>query len=190
VLLYDLISQTSDKTVIRSELTNILFAGRDTTASFLSNLWFDLARRPDIWAKLQREVDTLEGQLPTYEELKNMKYLRALLNESLRLHPVVPMNGRFPLEDTVLPVGGGPDEKSPLFVAKGQFVIWNMYVMHRRKDLFGEDAEEFRPERWIDQDGVKGLRIGWEYVPFHGGPRVCIGRKYFHFVGVAGRALG
>lgn len=180
MLLYDLISQTSDKTVIVSELTNLLFAGRDTTASFLSNVWFELAKRPDIWAKLQEEVDSLEGELPTYEQLKNMKYLRALLNESLRLYPIVPLNFRFPLEDTVLPVGGGPDAKAPLFVAKGQVVVWNMYVMHRRKDLFGEDAEEFRPERWIDQDGVKGLRIGWEYLPFHGGPRVCIGREWPH----------
>lgn len=55
--------------------------------------------------------------------------------------------------------------------------------MHRRKDLFGEDAEEFRPERWLDGEGEgkKGLRVGWEYLPFNGGPRICIGRKYEMF---------
>ncbi|MCJ1248985.1 hypothetical protein MMC30_006206 [Trapelia coarctata] len=178
VLLYDLISQTSDKVVIRSELTNILFAGRDTTASFLSNIWFELAKRPDNWAELRKEVNTLEGRHPTYEQLKNMKYLRAVLNESLRLYPVVPFNTRFPLKDTVLPVGGGEDGKAPLFVPKGQLVIWNMHVMHRRKDIFGEDAEEFRPERWLDRGDVKGLRLGWEYVPFHGGPRICLGQQF------------
>jgi len=176
VLLYDLISQTSDKLVIRSELMSILFAGRDTTASFLSNVWFELSKRPEMLAELRKEVDVLEGEFPTYEQLKNMKYLRAMLNESLRLYPVVPMNMRFPLEDTVLPVGGGEDGRAPIFVPKGQLVVWNMDVMHRRKDIFGEDAEEFRPERWLDQGDVKGLRLGWEYVPFHGGPRTCLGR--------------
>lgn len=49
--------------------------------------------------------------------------------------------------------------------------------MHRRKDLYGEDAEEFKPERWLDEDGKKGLRVGWEYLPFNGGARICIGRE-------------
>lgn len=73
--------------------------------------------------------------------------------------------------DTVLPVGGGPDGKSPLFVAKHNVVTYSTYVMHRRKDLFGEDAEEFRPERW------EKLLPGWEYLPFNGGPRMCPGQK-------------
>ena len=176
VLLHDLISQTSDKIVIRSELLNLLFAGRETTAGFLSNIWFELSKRPSVWDTLRKEVDALEGALPTYEQLKNMKYLRAVLNESLRLYPIVPINVRFPLEDTVLPVGGGEDGKAPLFVPRGQLVSWNMYAMHRRKDIFGEDAEEYKPERWLDQGDTKGLRLGWEYLPFHGGPRICLGR--------------
>ena len=67
-------------------------------------------------------------------------------------------NSREAFEDTVLPVGGGPDGKSPLFVPKGRVVAWSVYTMHRRKDYFGEDADEFRPERW------ETLRPGWEYV--------------------------
>lgn len=60
----------------------------------------------------------------------------------------MPTNGRMAIKDTTLPVGGGPDGKSPIFIKKGQIVMYHVYVMHRRKDLYGEDAEEFKPERW------------------------------------------
>lgn len=74
--------------------------------------------------------------------------------------------------DTVVPCGGGPDGKSPLFVKKGNVVTYSTFVMHRRKEFFGEDADEFRPERW------ESLRPGWEYLPFNGGPRICPGQKF------------
>lgn len=182
VFLNELVSHTSDPIKIRSELLNILLAGRDTTASLLSNVWFELSNRPNVWSRLQREIATTlpDGDFPTFEKLKDMKYLRAVLNESLRLYPVVPENGRQAEVDTVLPVGGGEDGKSPVFVKKGQMVHWSLYTMHRRKDLYGEDADAFIPERWVDQDEEeKGLRVGWEYLPFNGGPRICIGRTSY-----------
>lgn len=179
VFLYELISQTSDKVKIRDELLNVLLAGRDTTASFLSNIWFMLSKRPEILARLREEVDVLDGEIPSLEQLKNMKYLRALLNESLRLYPIVPHNSRKALEDTFLPLGGGKDGASPVFVPKGQFVAWSLYAMHRRKDLYGEDADLFKPERWLDQKDRKGLRVGWEFLPFNGGQRICIGRTFY-----------
>ncbi len=178
VFLHELCSQTTDRIKMRAELLNILLAGRDTTASLLSNVWFELSRRPAIWSRLRREVDALNGELPTFEMLKEMKYLRAILNESLRLYPIVPENGRQAVQDTILPVGGGVDGQSPILVKKGQMVHWSLWTMHRRKDIYGEDAEEFKPERWLDEDGRKGLRVGWEYLPFNGGPRICIGREY------------
>ena len=76
------------------------------------------------------------------------------------------------INDTVIPRGGGPDGQSPVFVPKGMMVLWSSYTMHRRKDYFGDDAEEFRPERW------ETLRPGWEYLPFNGGPRICIGQQF------------
>ena len=173
--LNELICQTSDHVQIRSELLNILLAGRDTTASLLSNVWHTLSQRPDVHAALQAEVDELGGEKPSFEKIKEMKYLRAVMNESLRLYPVVPNNSRQARADTVLPIGGGKDGKSPMLIKKGQLVAWNVYVMHRRKDYYGEDAEEFRPERWL---GENGLRPGWEYLPFNGGPRICLGREW------------
>ena len=90
IFLHELVKQTSDPVQIRSELLNILLAGRDTTASLLSNLWFILARRPDIWQKLRTEVDALCGEPPTYQQIKDMKYLRAVLNESKTSIPPFP----------------------------------------------------------------------------------------------------
>ena len=70
------------------------------------------------------------------------------------------------MRDTTLPVGGGADGKSPIFVKKGQQVNYQVYVMHRRKDIYGPDADEFKPERW------ETLRPSWQYLPFNGGPRI------------------
>jgi cytochrome P450 len=75
-------------------------------------------------------------------------------------------------KDTILPVGGGPDGKSPVFISAGSIVGYWTYAMHRRQDLFGPDADEFVPERW------EQLRPGWEYLPFNGGPRICLGQQY------------
>jgi cytochrome P450 len=81
-----------------------------------------LARRPDIWNKLRVEVDALNGKQPTYAEIKDMKYLKYVFNESLRLMPVVPGNSRVAIRDTILPLGGGPDGKSPVLVEAGDTV--------------------------------------------------------------------
>lgn len=81
VFLNELTKETQDPLRIRAELLNVLLAGRDTTASLLSNAWFVLAKRPDIWANLRAEVDQLGSEIPTFEKIKEMKYLRAFLKE-------------------------------------------------------------------------------------------------------------
>ncbi|KAF4167585.1 hypothetical protein CNMCM6936_004849 [Aspergillus lentulus] len=171
---HELAARTSDKQRVLDELMNVLLAGRDTTASLLSNLFFMLAKKPGIWDKLRREVAGLQGRAPTYEELRSLRYVQCCINESLRLHPVVPRNERQAVRDTVLPLGGGDDGLSPVFVPKGTIVSYNIYAMHRRADFYGPDAEEFRPERW--EDGK--LQPRWGYLPFNGGPRICIGQRY------------
>ena len=97
---------------------------------------------------------------------------------ALRLYPTVPFIIRWCNKDTILPRGGGPDELSPLLVPRGTSVYLAFYPMHRHKDIFGEDADEFKPERWAT------LRPGWNFLPFSGGPRVCIGRRYFFILSI------
>lgn len=177
VFLDALAESTRDPIELRSQLLNILLAGRDTTASLLSFLFMTFDQHPHIYAKLRsiilEEFGTYSNPKEiTFSKLKSCNYLQWCLNETLRLYPVVPLDGRRALVDTTLPVGGGPDGKSPVYIRKGQQVDYSVYVMHRRKDLWGSDADDFKPERW------DGRRSGWEYLPFNGGPRICIGQQF------------
>jgi cytochrome P450 len=82
VFLHELAKDTKDKTRLQDELLNVLLAGRDTTASLLSNMWFMLAKKPEIFEKLRLEIEeALHGELPTYEQLRNLKYLKYCMNE-------------------------------------------------------------------------------------------------------------
>lgn len=91
---------------------------------------------------------------------------------ALRLYPVVPVNIRMANKDTFLPTGGGPSGDAPLFVPKGGEVWYTVYAMHRLPEIYGPDANEYRPERW------EKLKPGWAYIPFNGGPRICIGQQF------------
>ncbi|BCS04732.1 uncharacterized protein AKAW2_80533A [Aspergillus luchuensis] len=170
-LLKQLISDTFDESELVDQLFSVLVRGRDTTASLLSIQFHILARRPDIWAKLRDDVAALDGKPPSIQEIKRLKYVSSVVKESLRLYPAVPRSARVAVKDTLLPTGGGRDGNSPILVAKGQTVVLDLFSLHRNKDTFGDDAEEFRPVRW------EGIRPGWGYIPFGGGPRLCIGQR-------------
>lgn len=177
VFLDALAATTRDPIELRSQLLNILLAGRDTTASLLSWTTLMLARNPEVFQKLRETIIETFGTYSnpkniTFASLKSCQALQYCMNESLRLYPVVPFNRRSATRDTTLPTGGGPDGKSPVYVRKGQSVIYSVHVIHRRKDIWGADADEFKPDRWTNR------KAGWEYVPFNGGPRICIGQQF------------
>ena len=177
VFLEALAEQTRDPVELRAQMLNILLAGRDTTASLLSWLFHQLLRNPEVFTKLRQTViDTFgtydDPQDISFATLKGCQYLQYCLNETLRLWTVVPGNGRRSNKPTVLPRGGGPDGQSPILLRGEVEVNYSIHVMHRRKDLWGEDAEEFKPERFV------GRKPGWEFLPFNGGPRICIGQQF------------
>ncbi|KAK8090353.1 hypothetical protein PG997_005314 [Apiospora hydei] len=193
VFLDQLIDTGEPDEVIRDQLLSIFVAGRDTTTSVLTYLFFELSRRPDVERRLRDEIAALGAENPSWEQLKGMNYLQMAIKEALRLNPPVALNSREAVRDTVLPRGGGPDGKQPVFVPKGTNVRYQPWCMQRRTDLYGEDAEEFRPERWETiRPTYVLLRCGWselstdmltrllsyEYVPFNAGPRICIGQQF------------
>ncbi|KAI2617316.1 cytochrome P450 [Hypomontagnella submonticulosa] len=175
MFLNELLESGESDEVVRDHLMSIFTAGRDTTTSVLTYLFFELSRRPDVFEAIRREIRDLDldgDKLPTWETLRNMKYLNWAIKEVLRLNPPVATNAREAVRDTILPVGGGPDGKSPIFVRKGTLLRYLPWSLHRRKDIYGDDADEFRPERW------ETLRPTFEYVPFNAGPRICVGQQF------------
>lgn len=185
--LHALASYTRDRTVLRDQLVAVLLAGRDTTAVTLSWLFYSLSQHPDVVSTLRREIHTTLGAdpatKPTYEHLKSMRYLQHTLNETLRLYPVVPYNVRVALADTTLPRGGGPDGSQPLAVLKDTPIGYSTLILQHRPDIYPaqhpasnapfRDPREFDPSRW---DGWTPR--SWTYVPFNGGPRICIGQQF------------
>ena len=179
--LHAIAGYTRDRQMLRDQLVSILLAGRDTTACTLTWVIYHLSMDPKITAKLRHEIVHTVGleRQPTYQHLKDMKYLQHILNETLRLYPVVPYNVRVALTDTTLPVGGGKDGSKPIGILKNTPIGYSTLVMQRREDLYPPTStgfpavEKFVPERWDDWTPKS-----WTYVPFNGGPRICIGQQF------------
>jgi cytochrome P450 len=179
--LHELASFTRDRKVIRDQLVAVLLAGRDTTAATLSWTIYELSRHPECVRKLRDEIINQVGleRTPTYHDLKNMRYLQNVMNETLRLYPVVPFNVRLALKDCTLPRGGGPDGKQPIPVLKDTPIGYSTIVMQRDESLYPPVSDKFKPvleyspERWQHWQPKP-----WQYVPFNGGPRICIGQQF------------
>ncbi|KAI0011489.1 cytochrome P450 [Xylariaceae sp. FL0662B] len=160
------------------QIMHLLVAGMDTSAAALGWTFSMLAAHPDVYGKLRQAIvakfGTERNRLEpfTLETLKSCEYLQWVIQETLRLFPAGPINVREAVRDTVLPIGGGPDGQGPVAVRKGARVQLGTYYTHRRKDLWGDDANEFRPERW------RGRIRGWDFTPFSGGPQICVGQGY------------
>lgn len=190
VFLDELVKETRNPNVLRDQSLNILLAGRDTTASVLSWIFYSLAHHKDVFFKLRKiildEFGTGDNSSPensldriTFESLKKCVYLRHVINETLRLYPVVPNNIRTALVDTTLPRGGGENEDKPIFVPKGTGVGYSVLLMQTNPLIWGPDASEFKPERWETQRNSNVLYTHpWDFLPFNGGPRICLGQQF------------
>ncbi|KAL6895172.1 cytochrome P450 [Trichoderma longibrachiatum] len=166
-LLWYMATHVRDEEELRSQLCLVFVPNNDTTSIFISNCIWHLARDREAWQKLRKEVLDYGDQPITFESLRSMPYLNGVLNETHRLTPNNIVQVRACLNDSVLPLGGGPDGKSPLYVNKGDLVSVTKTVMYRDPDVWGPDVDVFRPERFF------GVRGNWNFLPFGGGPRRC-----------------
>ena len=176
VLLDELAKLTNDRLEMRRETLHVLMAGRDPSGSLLGWVFYFLARHKDVFDKLRAIVvddfGTNGQEKISYAGLRQCSYLQWVMNEAIRVTAVIPMNERTALRDTVLPVGGGEDGSQPIFVLEGTQILVPQYALQHRPDIWGEDVEQFKPERW------DGRKSGWEWIPFGAGPRKCLGRKF------------
>ncbi|KAF7895670.1 uncharacterized protein EAF01_009632 [Botrytis porri] len=156
---------------IRGMIIRPQLGSHESSAITIGNAIFNLCRNPEMWKKFRSEILS-EGDKPfTFEPLKNLHYLQYVIKETLRLHPVVPTGTRIALQDTILPTGCGPEGTSPIFVRKGQIVFASFHALHMLAPCFQPDLNIFRLKRW------ETVRLGWNYLPFIGGPRMCPGQN-------------
>ncbi len=149
---------------LMDEIRTLYLAGHETTATTLSWTWVLLSRNPQVYAKLEAELDrVLNGRLPTDEDVPRLGYANAVIKEALRLYPVAWITQRIARED--VEIGG-------YFIPKDTFVFLSPWVVHHDARWY-EDAEVFLPERWLKEKAELPRRE--VYIPFGGGPHICIG---------------
>ncbi|KAJ7123182.1 cytochrome P450 [Mycena epipterygia] len=174
-----LVEATDNKEVIRDSIFNILIAGRDTTAATLTFGVYMLSEHPEIMDRLRNEILSMVGssKMPTYDDIRSMKYLRAFINETLRLYPPVPFDGRVSKNATTWPPTKPGDK--PLYVPAKTLCRYSVFLMHRRTDLWGPDALKFDPDRFLDERVRKYLTPNpFIFLPFNAGPRICLGQQF------------
>ncbi|CCA71526.1 hypothetical protein PIIN_05462 [Serendipita indica DSM 11827] len=167
---------TKDSKMVRDESLNILFAARDTTSSLLTSVAYLLMENPDVEKKMRQEVLDICGpdRTPSIADIRKMKYIEAVLDETLRLFPPVPYNIRRSIDSSALP---SPMSKlgQPLYMPPRSSITYAPILIHRDPAFWGEDAHEFRPERW--QRGSAPMSHANACMPFNMGPRICLGQQ-------------
>ncbi|MEU6776815.1 cytochrome P450 [Streptomyces sp. NPDC046759] len=155
---------------VRNQVITFLVAGHETTSGALSFALYYLARHPEIAARARAEVDRVWGatERPAYDRVAKLRYVRRVLDESLRLWPTAPAFAREARQDTVLA------DDHPM--RRGAWALVLTPMLHRDPEVWGEDAERFDPDRF-DARAVRG-RPPHTFQPFGTGARACIGRQF------------
>lgn len=163
--------------------------GRDTTAQALTWAFYLLMRNPRQMEAIQKEVEEVFASsnvsLPSNVGQTNvdfasflpvsLPYTTAVFYETLRLYPPVPFELKQCEQATTLPDG--------TFLPESAVLVWCTWAMNRSHLTWGKDAEEFKPERWLDNGSVISKSAA-EYPVFNGGPRLCLGKKMAELVAV------
>ncbi|KAA1473301.1 cytochrome P450 monooxygenase CYP63 [Dentipellis sp. KUC8613] len=181
--LQHLVESTEDVGLIRDQLLSIIIASRDTTACLLSFVVYFLAMHPEIMERLRAEVLDVCGSTgtPDADSIRQMRYMRAVLNETLRIFPAVPLNVRESRAASCVFPAGDPTfaNATPLYVPGGTPLMYFPLLMQRNPTLWGPDAEHFNPERWLDPQRLARYTANpLMFQPFSAGPRICIGQNY------------
>lgn len=151
---------------VRDEVMTLLLAGQETTSAALTWTWYLVSEHPEIEQRLHEEVDrVLNGRLPTVEQLGDLPYTRNVLQEAMRLYPPAFYIIRHTIADDE--IGGYP-------VPANSIVFLMAHLMHRHPAIW-EEPERFDPERFTEERSANRPRFA--YIPFGGGPRICIGKS-------------
>ncbi len=151
---------------VRDEVLTIFVAGHETTAAAMTFVWYALSQQPEWEEKLHAELDeALGGRTATEADLPNLKLTRRIIEETMRLYPPAPgLSARMAVE---------ADEVAGTRIPAGGMVMISPWILHRHRSLW-ENPNRFDPDRFLPERSVGRPRLA--YLPFGGGPRVCIGQ--------------
>ena len=151
---------------VRNEVLTIFVAGHETTAAAMTFVWYALSQQLEWEEKLHAELSqVLGGRTPTDADLPKLKLTRRIVEETMRLYPPAPgMSARVAAE---------ADEVAGTRIPAGGMVLISAWILHRHRSLW-EDPNRFDPDRFLAERSVGRPRFA--YLPFGGGPRVCIGQ--------------
>lgn len=155
---------------IHDQIYSFIAAGYETTSLQISYTLLLLAIHQDEQEKVYREILRVfptDDATASRENLESLQYLEVVIQESMRLLPAVPYIARKTHEEL---------ELSGLVVPKGVILVVDLFNLHRKKDIWGADADEFKPERFLPENASK--RHSHSFLPFSQGPRDCIGKYY------------
>lgn len=185
-LIDSLLETFADAKIVADSALNFLSAGKDTTAQSFTWTLYALMRNPAALKSLQKMVKahflahkSENGILKlSVADLQpsNVPLLLATYHEALRLYPPIPFEIQETQQDLTLPDG--------TFLPRNSVVVWCIWAMNRAEEIYGEDADTFRPERWLDKDGKFVGRSAFEFPVFNGGPRSCLGKKMAELMAV------
>ncbi|KAJ7459585.1 cytochrome P450 [Mycena galericulata] len=165
---------------IGAQLRTILIAGQDTSGITMGWILYRLAQMPEYQQELRQEIQLakVDGQ-PDYN---NMPLLNAMINEVLRMYCAFPLAERVAAVDCIIPLSQPittitGTRISEIPIKRGQRLYVAISAYHRLRAIWGPDADEFRPSRWLEKEPCKGQALGpyASLLSFLGGPRVCIG---------------
>ncbi|CAH2035030.1 unnamed protein product [Thlaspi arvense] len=164
---YKHLKPSNDK-FIRDTILGVLIAAKDTTSSALTWFFWLLSKNPEAMNKIRQEIN---NKMPKFDpaDFDKLVYLDGAVCETLRLYPSVPFNHKSPAKPDVLPTGHRVDENWK--------VVISIYALGRMKSVWGDDAEDFRPERWITDSGTLRHEPSHKFLAFNAGPRSCLGKK-------------
>ncbi|KAI0329990.1 cytochrome P450 [Cubamyces sp. BRFM 1775] len=174
----------SDDDVL-AQIPTFLVAGHETTSVATTWCLFALTQAPEVQRKLRDELLTLGAEAPTMDELNSLPYLDAVVRETLRVYPPVPMSYRTAAKDGIIPVSEPFTDRDgqvqdSIKISQGDGIDIPIISLNRSKKLWGEDALEFRPERWDNPpEAITGIPGVWSnLLTFFGGPHACIGYRF------------
>ncbi|KAL7088298.1 hypothetical protein ACP275_13G119400 [Erythranthe tilingii] len=169
---------TTTRDFLRDTALSLMLAGRDTTSTCLTWLFWLIATNPSTETKILEEIETelnlhrqedKKWRLFNVEESRKLIYLHGALCESLRLFPPVALEHKAPIKTDILPSGNQlkPNTK----------VIVSFYSVGRTESVWGKDCLEFKPERWISASGGTKREPSYKFPAFNVGPRTCVGKE-------------